>query len=40
MNVPKKVGDDMPPMLDEIFMLSCSISGWSRGDDECAAEDQ
>ena len=39
-NVPQKVGDDVLPMLDEVFMLSCSISGWSRGDDECSAEDQ
>ena len=32
----KKISDYMLSMLDGIFMLSSSISGWSRGDDECA----
>ena len=40
MNVLQKISDYMLSMLDAIFMLSCSISGWSRDDDECAKEGQ
>ena len=40
MNVLQKISDYMLSVLDGIFMLSYSISGWSRGDNECAKEGQ